>query len=284
MPYIIVTAVVSLPCLHQPPPGPPGPYGPPPGNYMPYPPQHGHPGYYGQYPGAPPQPQPGYPPQPYYNYPPPPGPGPAQSGAGEAPAKPPGASAPPQAPPQQTKAPAPAQPTVYPHAQAMAATGPYRAPSHGAVFLLLSRPRRFNECLVHLQHAPPAQPSPATAPHRSAEGVSVAMGATPRYPGQHPKPVSVDGVAGGQAQPHAGQASRGRGAGPHPQAGRGQDQNRRGGRGRGGAGPRGQPLKFDSEFDFESANEKFNKDELEKVWWSHVCTVQCFPARVPGSA
>jgi hypothetical protein len=128
MPYIIVTAVVSLPC--QPPPGPPGPYGPPPGNYMPYPPpQHGHPGYYGQYPGAPPQP--GYPPQPYYNYPPPPGP--VQSGAGEAPAKPPGAGAPPQAPPPQTQTPAHAQPTVCPHAQTMAATVPYRVLSHVAV-------------------------------------------------------------------------------------------------------------------------------------------------------
>lgn len=40
-------------------------------------------------------------------------------------------------------------------------------------------------------------------------------------------------------------------------------RRRRGG-GRGGAGQRGQPLKFDSEFDFESANGKFSKDELER--------------------
>ena len=43
--------------------------------------------------------------------------------------------------------------------------------------------------------------------------------------------------------------------------------NQRGGR---GGGPRGEPLKFDSEFDFESANEKFNKEDIEKVC---VCSV-----------
>lgn len=56
--------------------------------------------------------------------------------------------------------------------------------------------------------------------------------------------------------------------GDRPERGRGGGGPRGGapprGRGRGGANAKGEPLKFENDFDFESANAQFDKEEIEK--------------------
>ncbi|XP_078473674.1 protein LSM14 homolog A isoform X1 [Lampetra planeri] len=75
----------------------------------------------------------------------------------------------------------------------------------------------------------------------------------------------VGGVGGGGGGGRGGEGGRGGGGGYLGRAGpprRGRDGFR--GRGRIGGGRKEQPMKFEGDFDFESANAQFNKEELEK--------------------
>ncbi|XP_067928291.1 protein LSM14 homolog car-1-like isoform X2 [Watersipora subatra] len=123
------------------------------------------------------------------------------------------------------------------------------------------------------QHLAPGQPLQQSA--NASHGIAGTHASNQaRLPSSDATPASESPTHDNRAQPKVTERQqsggsrgsgdhRGRGRGSYEHRGRGNYRANSGHRGR-GRGGRGGQLRFDSEFDFESSNQQFNKDDIER--------------------